>query len=150
MRPASTLLHSPSSSRVVSSPTHKRRSKGMGRKEKETDDDGNVRVWWCWPCVSVTLGRRRRSFLTWTKEKRKKDVWLRAKTCVNHLIISDRHSVRLNNHPTFFLLIPSRSFSIPHQVPLFVCVFVFVLILTALAPAQHRYAAIIKPPPPQQ
>ena len=83
--------------------------------------------------------RCRRLFF-WPGQKKTKRCVVRCKTYVNHLIISDRHSVRLNN----FFLLPVLKKSFPHQIStLFVCVCLFVLNLTALAPAQHRYTAII-------
>lgn len=61
-----TLLHSPSSSHVVSS---QHINEEMDRiKNEKRDDDGNVRVWW-WPCVSVTL---RRFFWPGQKKRGKK------------------------------------------------------------------------------
>lgn len=82
-------------------------------------------------------------FWDWTKKDKKKKkmkrcVWLGAKICVNHLI-SDRHSVRLNNHPNHSSLLIN--------LPDFVFFYVLVLImLTALDPLNIDTLQFLPPP----
>lgn len=100
-----------------------------------------------WPCVCDSLfffvflflffgtGQKK---IKRKKKKMKRCVWLGAKICVNHLI-SDRHSVRLNNHPNHSSLLIN--------LPDFVFFYVLVLImLTALDPLNIDTLQFLPPP----
>lgn len=104
-------------------------------------------VWWVAVCLWLAFffiflflffGTGQKKIKRKKKKKMKRCVWLGAKICVNHLI-SDRHSVRLNNHPNHSSLLIN--------LPDFVFFYVLVLImLTALDPLNIDTLQFLPPP----